>query len=324
MPLVVVAGPAHHWMTDYPLFFLTVVAYMYACYFTVRRLKLPKLILSHSYTRIGLTVAALLLCTYLLTLYPLPEMDFVTPSMSRYQTLVRNYNMTVSLWFMFSVTACYALTVSFVKELYERRLLQNIAECQRNKAELAVFKAQISPHFLFNTLNSLYSLVIGTSQKAEDAIIKFAELLKYTYVTIENEHVTLAEELAYIRNYIDLQLIRLDSHTRVDWRSDVDNPEALIPPMIFLTFVENAFKYGSSTTHDCEIRIYLRLERGQLLFETSNSVSRHKQEFRQEMPVGLENCKSRQAGLFPGRHSLMTHERNGRFEVELRINLNDK
>ena len=108
---------------------------------------------------------------------------------------------------------------------------------------------------MFNTLNTLYSLVIGTSQKAEDAFIKFTEILKYTYVTIENEKVALDDEVAYIQNYIDLQNIRLNSHTRVDWRHDIEDGKVMIPPMIFLTFVENAFKYGASTSRDCMVEI---------------------------------------------------------------------
>lgn len=322
MPLLAVFGPAQYWWGSFPLFTVLVVGYLYGCYFATKYLKLPKLILSRSYYRIAMILLVFLLLTYLLTLYPLPEVDFVIPSMSEYQTRVRNYNMAISIWFMFSVVVCYALTVALVKELYERLLLQNIAENQRNKAELAVFKAQISPHFLFNTLNSLYSLVVGTSQKAEDAFIKFTEILKYTYTTIDNEYVALGQEISYIQNYIDLQLIRLDSHTKVEWDYSVDNEDTMVPPMIFLTFVENAFKYGSSTSRDCVIHISLRLHEGILLFETRNMVLKHKQEFREEMPVGLENCKSRLSGLFHDRHQLSTQEENSEFKVTLKIDLN--
>lgn len=322
MPLLAVVGPARYWWSSFPVFAVLAVSYLYGCYFATKRLDLPKLILSKSYYKISVITLVFLVLTYLLTLYPLPEVDFVIPSMSEYQTRVRNYNVAISLWFMFSIVICYSLTISFVKELYERMLLQNIAENQRNKAELAAFKAQISPHFLFNTLNSLYSLVIGTSPKAEDAFIKFTELLKYSYVTTGNEYVALSDEISYIQNYIDLQLIRLDSHTKVEWTCSVDNEETLIPPMIFLTFVENAFKYGASTSRDCTIYIDLRLSGGELTFMTENMVLRHRDEFRKEMPVGLENCKSRLAGLFPGKHSLTTTDDNSIFKVSLTIDLN--
>lgn len=110
---------------------------------------------------------------------------------------------------MFSVVVGYSLWVSFIKELYDRMLMQSEFENQRDKAQLVLFKAQINPHFLFNTLNALYSLVIGTSRTAEDAFIKFTELLKYTYMTAGSECVTVADEVRYIDNYIDLELLRL-------------------------------------------------------------------------------------------------------------------
>lgn len=323
MPLLVFLGPAHYWWTISPLFTCLTVSYLYGCYFVTKALYLPKLILSKAYYKLTLIIGSLIILTYFLTLYPLPEMDFVIPSMSEYQTRMRNYNMAISVWFMFSVILCYSITVAFIKELYNRLLMQSIVENQRDKAELALYKAQINPHFLFNTLNSLYSLVIGTSQKAEDAFIKFTELLKYTYVTAQNDWVTIGEEIDYINNYIDLQLIRLDSHTNVIRDCVVDDVTANIPPMIFLTFVENSFKYGASTSQDCDILIRLHLNNGVLVFETENKIVKHSDEFRKDMPVGINNCRSRLSGLFFDRYDLQIKEEGGVFRVYLKINLAD-
>lgn len=322
MPLMIVLSRVHYWWSVSPAFTCLTTIYLYGCYFVIKALNLPKLILSKSYYKLGGIVAALILTTYLLTQYPLPKMDFVIPSMSEYQTRVRNYNMTITVWFMFSIIICYSLTVAFVKELYHRLLLQSIIENQRDKAQLALYKAQINPHFLFNTLNSLYSLVIGTSQKAEDAFIKFTELLKYTYVTAGNDWVTIDDEINYINNYIDLQLIRLNTHTIVEWDCRVDDPAAYIAPMIFLTFVENTFKYGASTSHDCKILIKLRLDKGILTFETENKIIKHSDEFRKDVPVGINNCRNRLSGLYPDRYELNIREEDGIFRVYLKINLN--
>ena len=151
MPLLTLLGPAHYWWKVSPLFTCLAIAYLYGCYFATKVLNLPKLILSKSYYRIGIIAFLLILATYVLTLYPLPEIDFVIPSMSEYQTRVRNYNMTISVWFMFSVVICYSLTVAFIKELYHRLLLQNIVENQRDKAELALYKAEISTRISCST-----------------------------------------------------------------------------------------------------------------------------------------------------------------------------
>lgn len=322
MPLLIILGPAQYWWRVSTIFTCLAIAYMYGCYFLTMALDFPKLILNRSYYKIGALSLVLVLLTYLLTMYPLPDMDFVIPSMSEYQTRVRNYNMTIAVWLMFLVVICYSLTVAFTRELYHRLLLQNIVENQRDKAELALYKAQINPHFLFNTLNSIYSLVIGTSQKAEDAFIKFTDLLKYTYVTAGNDYVTIKDEINYIQNYIDLQLIRLNGHTNVIWDCSVDDETAKIPPMIFLTFVENTFKYGASTSQDSDILIKLHLHKGNIIFETENRIMKHSDEFRENMPIGLDNCRNRLSVLFPDQYSLDIKEDNGIFNVQLQINLN--
>lgn len=321
MPLLVMFGPVHLWWSLSPFFTATVVAYLYGCYFFLRMIRLPRLLLSRSYRKLGGAAVLLVALTWLLTLVPLPEVDFVIPSMSRYQTSVRDYNIAISVWFMFSVTVGYSICVSFIKELYDRMLMQSELENQRDKAQLALFKAQINPHFLFNTLNSLYSLVIGTSRRAEDAFIKFTELLKYTYMTAGSDRVTVSEEVRYIDNYIDLELLRLGTRTEVDRRCDVDDYATEIPPMIFLTFVENAFKYGASTSRDCRILISLKVNEGVLEFETRNRIMRHSDEFRRTLPVGINNCRKRLEGLYPGRHILDIREEGGEFKVFLKIQL---
>lgn len=322
MPVLIFLGPAHSWIDFSPIFVLIVCVWFYGCYFALKAIDLPRALITHRYGVPAAVILLLVAGNWLLTLYPLPKVDFVTPSMSEYQTRVRDYGIWLSLWLMFSLVAGYALTTAFVREVYAQLLAKRRAEAERDKAELAVFKAQISPHFLFNTLNSLYSLVIGTSQKAEDAFIKFTELLKYTYVTIGNETVPVGDEIAYIRNYIDLQEIRLNRHTRVEWSHDVDCESAQVPPMLMLTFVENAFKYGASTSEDCVIAISLVVREGELTFTTSNRVMKHADEFRTAVPVGIDNCRARLQAAFPGRHSLEAGEDpDGMFRVRMRIRL---
>lgn len=322
IPILVSLGPAHYWFQQWPLFSFIACVYLYGCYFLLMKINMPKLLISKKYYNIAGVIAILVITTYLISLYPLPDMDFVTPALSEYQTQVRNFEVSLTLWLMFSLVMGYALTISFVKELYDQLLLKKKVEAQRDKATLALFKAQISPHFMFNTLNSLYSLVIGTSEKAENAFIKFTELLKYSYVTIEKELVTLNDEIDYIQNYIDLQIIRLNKCTVVEWEYDVDNNRIKVPPMLMLTFVENAFKYGASTNRNCLISIRLTVKNGNLHFETANNIIKHADEFRKDMPVGIENCKSRLMTLFPGKHSLTTVEDDGVFKVSLNIQLN--
>ncbi len=321
VPLLVFLGPAHSWLRQWPLFFVTVCAFLYASYFILIRVNIPRLIISRDYRRIAAITLGLAAATYLLSCYPLPELDFVTPSLSKFQTRLRDFSVSVSLWLMFTIVCGYALLAAFVQALYGQLLLQRQIERQRDEARLAMFKAQISPHFLFNTLNSLYSLVVGTSEKAEDAFVKFTDILRYTYVTVEKELVPVEEEIAYINNYIELQKLRLNARTTVEWTYTVDEGGVCVPPMLMITFVENAFKYGASTGGDCRIAIELTLSGRLLTFRTRNSIVRHTGEFRRDVPVGLENTRSRLKALFADDYSLSAEERDGDFFVNLTINL---
>lgn len=321
MPLLVFLGPSHTWLTQWPVFFCLACTFLYACYFTIQKMNFPSLLIGKKYVTIISLLMILVVLNCVLSLYPLPEMDFVTPVLSRYQTELRNFGVSVTLWLMFSLVIGYSLSVSFVKELYGQLLIKRELETQRDKAELAALKAQISPHFLFNTLNSLYSLVIGTSEKAEEAFIQFTDILKYTYVVSEKETVSIKEEVKIIHSYINLQEIRFNKHTQVDCKCDVDDPEVQVPPMLMMTFVENAFKYGCSTSKDCEIKIRLNLKEGKLEFKTFNRIMKQADKFRDDIPVGIENCRNRLSAVYPGKHSLELNEENGVYQLRLNIDL---
>ncbi len=324
IPAMLALGPAGHWFAQWPAFAMTVTVFLVSTYFVITRVNFPELIISRRYVKIAIVVSILILCNYALTCFPLPKIDFVTPAMSAYQTRVRDYGISLSLWMMFSLVACYSFTMSFVKELYDRLLLQKKAEHQRDKAKLAVFRAQISPHFLFNTLNTLYSLVLGTSQKAEVAFVKFTEILKYTYTSIDKDKTTVEAEANYINSYIDLQKIRLGDCTKVVFSKEIDDSGMEIPPMILLTLVENAFKYGSSTSRECTVCISVSLKKGILEFESYNKIMKNSEEFRSDMPVGMENCRATLSAFFPGKHSLDAFEENGGYRVRLSIDLRDR
>ncbi len=322
MPALMILGTAQ-FRTESPLFFLFLVAaFYYIAYFVLRHPSVVALFMQRKYLRLSIVLTLLAAGNFLLTLFPLPEVEFVTPLFSAYQTAVRDYNVNISLWLMFSLVVAFAVSVSFDRAIYRQQLLKHDVENQWNKARLAMFKAQISPHFLFNTINTIYSLILGSGKKAEDAVLKFAEIMRYAYITAEDDKVRLGEELRYIKNYIDLQSLRLDHHTRVIWKCDVAIGEgAMIPPMLLLTFVENAFKYGSSSSQDCEIYIVAGFMNGHLHFSTRNNVMRRYDEFRKDVPVGIENCRFRLKTLFPGHHSLTTEEKNGIYIVNLDIDI---
>lgn len=320
MPMLLFLGPPYYWLQEWPVFFVLVCVLYYGSYLSLRIINVPRLMMCRRYALLAATGAVLAGGVWAMCRYPLPKVDFYTPLMSEYHTQLRDYNVSVSLWMIFSLVVAYALTVSFIKELYGEQLKREQLKHQKKSAELAALRAQISPHFLFNTLNSLYGLVLGTSRKAEDALLKFTEILEYTYMTVGNETVRLEEEVRYISNYVDLQSLRLNEQTRVEWSYEVENGELRMPPMILLTFVENLFKYGTSPSRESTVHIHLRETGGVLEFGTCNKIMKHEQAFREQVPVGVSNCRARLESFSKGDYSLDIEE-GEEYRLRLRLRL---
>ncbi|WP_185817077.1 sensor histidine kinase [Hymenobacter metallilatus] len=202
------------------------------------------------------------------------------------------------------------------------RARQELANKQLS-AELAFLKSQVSPHFLFNTLNNIYSLAHLKSDDTPEAILKLSQLMRYMLYESEAARVPLAREVEYLRNYMDLQRLRLDPE-QVDIRFTVDGPldGALIEPMLLIPFVENAFKHGVSSRQFSRIAVDLIVRHHQLLFTVQNSrfpaIGGHDP----NSGIGLPNVRQRLSLLYPaGRHQLHLEETTDEFIVELTLTL---
>ncbi len=314
MPLVIMLVPVERWFVHNTVFLVTLVAYLYALYFTYRRVKLPSLFMHRKFVQIILLMVVLVGVTVLLTDFPFPQEDLPEQILS-----ARKYLRAQTVWFFFLVVTGFSLSIELIFELFRQILSRQEVEVEKNKAELALYKAQINPHFLFNTLNSLYGLVLTQSDKAESAFIMFSNILKYMYAQADSDTIPVGSELDYIHQYVDLQSLRLNRHTQVVLETQTDDEQILIPPMVLITFVENVFKYGTSSDKDCIIVIRIQVKEGQLSFETENSVMHEKQD---DTPaIGIENCRRRLELLYPGRFTLQTRREGLLFKTKLTIQL---
>lgn len=314
MPPIIMLVPVERWMVHNTVFLVTLVTYLYALYFTYRRIKLPSLFMRGKFVQIILLMAALVAITVLLTNFPFPNENLTERMLS-----ARKYLRTQTVWFFFLIVTGFSLSVELICELFRQILSRKEVEVEKNKAELALYKAQINPHFLFNTLNSLYGLVLTHSDKTESAFIMFSNILKYMYLQTDTDTIPVSNEIDYIHQYVDLQSLRLNKHTRVILETHTDDNQIQIPPMVLITFVENAFKYGTSSDKDCTIIIRIQVKEGHLLFETENSVMREKQA---DTPaIGIENCRRRLELLYPGRFILQTQREGELFKTRLTIQL---
>ncbi|OUP20628.1 histidine kinase [Parabacteroides distasonis] len=316
MPPIIMLVPVDKWMVHHSAFMLTLITYLYGLYFVYRKTKLPLLFMQRKFGRILLMIALLVGVTFLLTHFPyLAEPENIDPFLLKTWRHLRSQ----MVWFFFLIVTGFSLSIELIFELFHQVLSRQETEAEKNKAQLALYKAQINPHFLFNTLNTLYGLVLTQSDKTESAFVKFSDILKYMYTQTAFEVIPVSQEVEYIRQYVDLQSLRLNRHSQVKLETWIEDGQVEIPPMILITFVENAFKYGVSPDTDCFILLHITVKEGQLLFETENRVMKENRTTPHAM--GIENCRKRLELLYPGRYELVTKEEEGLFTVRLTIQL---
>lgn len=316
LPLLITLVPVEKWIIHHTYFMLTLIVYIYLLYFTYRKVNIPGLIMQRQFRLVVLLMVTLIFITWAISQIPIPKDDF---AISPRDWGIRQHIRSLSVWFFFFVVTGFSLAIELMFELFRQILSKQEIEAEKNKAELALYKAQINPHFLFNTLNALYGLVLTKSEKTESAFIQFSNILKYMYSQTTLDTIPICNEIEYIRQYVDLQSLRLNRHTHIDLHTETDDEQAQIPPMILITFVENAFKYGTSSEIDCTIFIKIAVKNGMLLFETENTIMKEKKE--KTPAIGIENCRKRLELLYPNRFSLETTQEGNQFKTHLTIQL---
>lgn len=188
-------------------------------------------------------------------------------------------------------------------------------------SELAYLKAQINPHFLFNSLNSIYSLAIVKSDRTATAIVKLSSMMRYIISEAAERYVSLERELLYINSYIELQKIRLDDTAIVnyDFSGNLDNKE--VAPLVLLPFIENAFKHGVNPETPSQIDIQISLSEDYLYMHVFNLKVPHINNPEYKTGFGLENSKKQLQLLYPNRHELKIDDKEHSFAVHLKIKI---
>lgn len=220
----------------------------------------------------------------------------------------------LALFFLIG-SVCTLLSISV---LTANRLRQ--VETDQLKAELQQLKAQIHPHFLFNTLNSIYSLAIRNDERTADTIVKLAEFMRYIISDAHRDKVPLLTEVNYIANYIDLQKARLRDAVQIEYQLEGDGSRLQITPLLLFSFIENAFKYGVSPEEDSLIVIQLTIQENQLrLFVANNKVEINQLE--KSTTVGLQNARERLRLLYPDAHKLAIEDMPLYYHITLTLTL---
>ena len=194
-------------------------------------------------------------------------------------------------------------------------------EEERFNAQLSYMTSQINPHFLFNTLNSIYGLTIVEAPKAADMVGKLSEMMRYTLDSSRNEMVPLSEELDYLKGYIDLQKVRLDENVLLEVSIEEDGFGHQIAPLILLPFIENAFKYGVNAEQNSNIKIHIKTDEKNLKFTAFNNKVDVDSQNLKKTGFGIENTQKRLELIYPEKHELELIENEYDFTVKLQLQL---
>ncbi|WP_196893386.1 sensor histidine kinase [Aureivirga marina] len=205
-------------------------------------------------------------------------------------------------------------------EWSKREKREKEVEKQQIVDKLEYLKHQINPHFLFNSLNSIYSLSVKKSDNAPEAIITLSDLMRYMLYQTDSEFVPLEKELDYIRNYFNLQRLRIAKSEKVNLRIEGLNFNYKIRPLILISFIENAFKYGTNTDGNTEIDVRIYIEKERLFFYCENIIGNMKQK-ENSYGIGLKNTRERLNLLYPNQYELKVETVNNKFRIELILNL---
>jgi two-component system sensor histidine kinase AlgZ len=214
--------------------------------------------------------------------------------------------------------------IRFAVDWFEFEARQKNVENERLTAELNFLKAQINPHFLFNTLNNLYYLAYTQSPKSTEVIAKLSQMMRYMIYDSNYPKVPLSKEIEYMENYISLERLRLNEQIPITFSVEGGNPQDfLIAPLIFITFLENAFKHGVSNNHPkAWVNITIQLRNHECVYRVENSkIPFSKPEAEEKSGIGLQNVKRRLALSYPGKHRLTVEDNEDRYAVQLNITL---
>jgi two-component system, LytTR family, sensor kinase len=198
----------------------------------------------------------------------------------------------------------------------ERRMM--LAEADKANAELSFLKAQINPHFLFNTLNNIYSLANAKSENTAASILKLSNIMRYVTDEVKEEFVPLEDEVAFISDYLDLQRLRLGNKMNIGFLVSGKIAEKKIAPLILMTFIENVFKYGISSHSPSAIDIQLSAAENSIRFFCSNKLYENLRPV-ESTGIGINNTRKRLEHLYPGRFELNIDKKNGMFSVQLTL-----
>lgn len=233
-----------------------------------------------------------------------------------------------SSFFIVQIVAITLFIVLFVGMLrfavdwFELEGKRKELENEKLLAELNFLKAQINPHFLFNTLNNLYYLAYTKSENTTEVIAKLSQMMRYMIYESNHAKVALSKEIEYMENYISLERLRLNNQIPIAFEVKGAVENVWITPLIFITFLENAFKHGVSNDNpNAWINISIEVAPGECIYKVGNSKPTNKTGVHEKSGIGLQNVKRRLALSYPEKHQLQVDDSTDSYSVILNLTI---
>lgn len=268
------------------------------------------------YTLVSIIIAALLqrgIMFYFINQLLYPQTSDVVTYFVPYKLLQAGVIINSPLVFM--------IGFSVLHYVFELRDKTEKLEKENLQSELKFLRAQINPHFFFNTLNSLYGLTQEKSDRAPEVVLKLSELMSFVLYETDQERISLSKELKYIKNYIELEEIRYGDRFVCNL-SIHGNTDVLIPPLLMLPFIENSFKHGIKHESDRGwVNISVSIKEKKFIFKIENSIGEMALAHNGQSGLGIANVKRRLELLYPGSHQLSYYKEEKQFKVKLEIDL---
>jgi two-component system, LytTR family, sensor kinase len=289
--------------------------------YTANFLLVPHLLYRKKYFLFGLSyVAMILLSSYgkmQIIGSILGNPDLFSINSSNFKT--RIYDNIIPHFFLVTAGVSVKLVIDFIQSQ------QRLADMAKEKAEteLNFLKSQINPHFLFNSINSVYFLIDKENVAARNALHKFSEMLRYQLYECNGEKIPVEKEISFLKDYVDLQKLRTDEKYSVEFNCAPDVKGFTIEPILLIPLVENSFKHISHfrDNRQNEIKIDISRLNGEMIFSVFNSTENGEAQMKEQGGIGLANVKRRLELLYPGRHILEVKKKNESFDVKLRLGI---
>lgn len=226
------------------------------------------------------------------------------------------YNLSIALFYM-----AFSVALQLSREWYAQRDLIRKIEVEKLNTELEYLKAQINPHFLFNSINTIYFQIDKQNTTARETLSSFSEMLRYQLYECNGKAIAIEKEVTYLKNYVDLQRHRKDENYQITF-SGCDLNGFSVAPLLLIPFVENAFKHVSHHPYGNEVKIALSRTVNTFRMNVVNTKDNTVLDRDNRPGIGLKNVHRRLELLYKDRHKLTVHERSDTYEVNLELILN--